>query len=193
MGFQRPSYICSEYYKWCCELGYPELDVLRYEDGSWYLIQYYNAPVVPALTKWQVVLGPMKHIEITKAFIARQAEALDITKKSFWEREEEKTRQVEEEHAYVERHKEDSVARAHQAITRNPALMDRIARNGIHEMDIPSISRHVPVGETFKKAYKGVEYKGESANGEVTSVHSPSESTNAPVHAGVASSTGDGT
>lgn len=147
---ERDSYICSQYHKWFKEMGYPELDILQYEDAEWWIIQYYNRPIIPQITKWQVVLGPMRNMEISYGFIRNQVQQLDITKKAFWDREERKTREVEEEADMVDRHKIDTVNHAHKAITRNPALMERIAENGIKEMDLPSLERHVPKSEIFK-------------------------------------------
>lgn len=186
MAYERDSYIVSEYHRMFCKLGYPELDLRVYPDGETWVIQYYNRPIIPALTKWQTVLGPLRNVLVTESFIREWVEKLDITKKAFWAREEQKTREVEEEWDSVERQKVDRVERAHKAIMRNPNLVERMARNGIHEMDIPSLARHVPTTEVFKKTYKGVEQSKGDSHGPVTTVHSASEPAIKANDAGVA-------
>lgn len=187
MSYQRDSYIVSDYHRIFCRMGYPELDIRVYPDGETWIIQYYNRPIIPALTKWQTVLGPLRNVLVTETWIKDWVEKLDITKKAFWAREEAKSKEVEDEWESVERQKHDRVDRAHKAIMRNPALVERMARNGVHEMDIPSLARHVPLTETFKKTYKGVEQsKGDTANGSVTTVHSAGEPTVKTNDAGVA-------
>jgi hypothetical protein len=163
---ERLSYMVSEFHSWFVEMGYPELDILRYDDGEWHIIQYYNRPVVPALTRWQPVLGPMRNVLITRSFCEKYVKDLDITKKAFWAREEAKTKEVEREHAAEEKRRVEYVDVAHRAITKNPNLMNRIASKGIQEMDIPSIARHVPRSEVVKSTIKG-----ETVNG--TNEHEP--------------------
>jgi len=151
-----PSAAVSPYYCWFQILGYPELDIYEENDGTWFIIQYLNSPLIPSLTKWQMVLGPMKNVEKSFGFCQKYIAKLDITKKAFWAREEAKTKQMLEEHEALDRHKEDVCAIAHNAITHNDELMNRIAKNGISEMDITKLARHVPKTELFKPAYRGV-------------------------------------
>lgn len=140
----------SEYHSWFQLNGFPELDILKYEDGSWYVIQYYNAPLIPSMTRWQTVLGEMRNVEISSAFLLKYLKQLDITKKAFWDREEAKTKETEEEFERVEKHREESAEFATQAIVRNPNLMNRIAKNGLCEMDLGYIANHVPTQEIGK-------------------------------------------
>ncbi len=149
-GYYAHSYISSmvsPYHVWFCHMGYPELDVLGYPDGAWFIIQYYNSPVVPSLTKWQAVLGPLNHVEKTYDFMHKYAHTLDLTKRVFWDREEKKSQMSEDEWERVELHREEMVERASRAFLQNPHVMDRIARNGIAEMDLSRIARHVPMSE----------------------------------------------
>lgn len=138
------SYMQSPYHVWFVTLGYPELDILQYDDGEWHIIQYYNSPVVPSMTQWQSVLGPMRNVEISFGFCAKYIKNLDLSMKAFWDREEGKTKEMLDEHEALENHKMDMVERASQAFLRNPHLMERIARNGIEEMDLRSIEKHLP-------------------------------------------------
>lgn len=149
------SYLQSPWHIWFVELGYPELDILRYEDGEWFIMQYYNAPVVPCLTRWQTVLGGMKNVEIGYGFCEKWAKALDLNRKEYLLKEEAKSKACEDEWEKVEQHAEDSAERAATAIIQNPDLMERIARNGMHEMTLGSIAKHVPRSEKVKKKFKG--------------------------------------
>ena len=149
-GYYLHSYVSSmvsPYYVWFQNLGYPELDVLEYPDGAWFIIQFYNSPVVPSLTRWQAVLGPMHNVPKTYDFMHKYANTLDLTKRVFWDHELKKSQMVEEEWEKVEQHREDMVERASRAFLCNPHVMDRIAKNGLEEMDISRIARHVPKSE----------------------------------------------
>ncbi len=141
------SYMQSPYHVWFIRMGYPELDILEYPDGEKWVFQYYNSPVVPSVTKWQAVLGPLRNIDLTYSMLEKYANMLDITKRAFWDRENSVSKRSEEEFEAVERHREEMVERASQAFLRNPDLMDRIAKNGTYEMELGRIARHVPVHE----------------------------------------------
>lgn len=138
------SAICSKYHPWFVEMGYPMLDVLKYKDGEWAIIQYENAPLIPSTTKWRVILQGLRNIEISRAFCEKYVNQIDTMKKALWDREDEKTRKMEEEKARLQRHKKDMVLRASQAILQNPDLCGRIAKNGIQEMGLMNIFKHIP-------------------------------------------------
>jgi hypothetical protein len=139
-----PSYMCSQWWTWFVDLGYPHLDIARYEDGSWDIIQYLNSPVVPCLTRHQLVLGTMHNVAITPGFVEKYVKKLYTSRREFWDREREKTRQVEDEGRKRELHAEEFATIGAHAITQNPDLMERIGKNGLQEMDIDRIGRHVP-------------------------------------------------
>lgn len=132
-------------------MGYPELDVLKYEDGEWWIIQFYNSPVIPSLTKWQTVLGPMRNVDLSYGFCHRWALALDAHRKEYLAKEFAKSQEADDEWEATERHAEDSAQRAATAIIRNPGLMERISRNGLKEMDLRSIAKYVPKSELKSK------------------------------------------
>lgn len=138
------SYMCSPWHCWLVELGYPELDVLRYDDGEWAIIQYLNQPLIPCQARWQIVLQGMRRVEISAGFIAKYVAECDMHRKAFWEREEAATRAADQRELDMDRHREDVAEKASQAITRNPDLMRRIARNGLQEMSLDKIVRHIP-------------------------------------------------
>lgn len=137
-SFQSPWHI------WFQELGYPQLDVNQFPDGEWSIIEYYNVPLIPSLTRWCTVLGGMRNIEISVGFIEKYVLDLDSTKKAVWDREERKTQAVLKEAEEREQHAERMSEAAKNAIVRNPDLMERISRNGLQEMDLTKIVRHIP-------------------------------------------------
>lgn len=140
------SYFFSEYHPWFVELGYPLLDVIQFSDGhgEWGIIQCQTMPIVPSITKWKVVLSEIKNVEISFSFIEKWTAEIDLQRKAFWDREDAKTKALDVQEDATDRHREDMVRRAHLAITRNPALMERIAKNGIQEMDLDKIRKHIP-------------------------------------------------
>lgn len=182
------SYFQSKYHGWFQDLGYPELDIMTKENGEWWIIQYYNSPVIPCLTKWQTVLGPMRNVEISYGFCHKYTQKLDITKRAFWDAEEAKSREVEEEWEAREKHNEDLVERAHEAFVRNPDFMERFAKNGVKEMDLSSFEKVVPRSEIVKPRVKGVAAHGEPISGETVAseLRNSSEPAQQNVHAGMA-------
>ncbi len=141
------SYICSKYHKWFRELGYPQLDINQYSDGSWDIIEYYNSPVIPCLTKYRTILGNMKNIEISFGFCKKYIEEIDLQKKAIWEREERKTSRMEQEKKSLDDHRQEYADKAFEAVRKNPDLMDRIAKNGLEEMNLGNIAQHIPYSE----------------------------------------------
>lgn len=138
------SYFCSPYHHWFVEMGYPLLDVNEYADGEWEIIQYFRTPVVPALTSWNRVLMKMRHVEKSPWVIQRYTENLDMEKRAFWEGEKRKEAELAAEQERRDRHAEDVAQRQFLAVRQNPALMDRIARNGLKEIGLRQMARHIP-------------------------------------------------
>lgn len=142
--WDAPSSMVSPWWVWFRELGYPQLDIVRAEDGEWWIHEYLNSPIIPSLTKTMVVLRGMRNIEISFGFVEKFVKQIDLQLKAIWDREEAKTAEVEREHAATQRHRNDSVERAARAITRNEGLMNRIAKGGLPEMDLTRIRRNIP-------------------------------------------------
>jgi hypothetical protein len=134
----------SKFYPMFCALGYPQLDIVRYEDGEWSIIEYVNAPLVPSLTKWQHVLKGMRNIEITEGFIKRFVRQIDPRERQFWERENEATDAMEKEKDAQEQHAYELSDRTAAVLLKNEALKERIAKNGVIELDLNRIARHIP-------------------------------------------------
>lgn len=142
-----PSYICSKYYPWFVELGYDRLDIAEYADGSWDIIEYETVPIVPCTTRFKTILGNMKRVEKSFGFVKKYVESIDLQKKAIWDREEKKTQEMLDEKDRVDRAAQDRVDAAFNVMRKNPDLVDRIARNGLQEMNLDKIARHVPKAE----------------------------------------------
>ena len=170
-----PSSVVSKYFCWFVLMGYPECDIYEEDDGTWFIIQFLNAPIIPHLTRWQMVLGPMRNVEKSYAFCEKYLRECDMNKRAFWDREEAKTKAVNDEHEALDRHKEEFVNHAYKAITKNEGLVQRIAKNGISEIDLTTLAKRVPKSETFKPAYRGVK----------VDVHDSSQSVHQAVDEGV--------
>jgi hypothetical protein len=134
----------SKYHPWFVEMGYPQLDINEYPDGEWEIIEYQNAPIIPSLTRYKAILSGLRNIEPTKGFVAKYIAQIDPQRKAFWDRERARTKLAEHEAELKEKHADELSTRATKAIMANPDLMDRIARNGLQEMDLDKIRQHVP-------------------------------------------------
>lgn len=139
-----PSYMVSPWYCWFLDLGYENLDIEKYGDGSWSIIEYYNSPVIPSMTRYNLVLGPMENVDLSKGFIEHWVKKLDLRRKEYWDECERKTKEMEDEKARLDKHAEDTAERAKNAIMSNESLVNRIAKNGMKEIDLPTIRRNIP-------------------------------------------------
>lgn len=138
------SSFCSKYHPWFMEMGYPLLDIIEYEDGEWSIIEMEHMPIIPAETKWKHILTGMRNIEISKAFIRKYIDQIDTCKKAFWDREEMETEKVNMQEEEREKHREEFSDKAFEAIRGNPWLMDRIVKNGLGEINLDRIMKHIP-------------------------------------------------
>jgi len=140
---ENPSYICSPYYRWFCELGYDNCDIEEYADGSWRIVEYLNAPIIPSLTRVAHVLGPIQNLIISRSFIEKYLGMLDIRKKAYHEVLAEKETKLKLDSDYAERSAQDFAKRAAQIVS-GGEVMDRIKKSGVKEMDLESIAKHIP-------------------------------------------------
>ena len=163
-----PSSMVSEYYCWFVELGYENLDILQHRstyevpsgylttfDGTWSIIEYYNSPIIPSLTRWNYVLAGINDQEISASFVEKMVGMLDLRRKQVWDMAEAKTKAMEDEKESLEKHAQDIAERAKNLILSNPNVVERIARNGLSEMNPTSILKHIPRHQ--KNGLKGVE------------------------------------
>ncbi len=134
----------SSHYRLFCELGYPQLDLVVHNDGSWSIIEMHNAPLIAAETKWRYVMKDIRHQEINSTFLKKMIQRIDPRQKLLWELEEAKTNAMELENIRKELHREDIANRAFGVIKKNEGLYDRVARNGMREANLDSIFKHIP-------------------------------------------------
>lgn len=137
----------SEYHKWFVEMGYPELDIVEYDDGSWDIIQFLGSTVIPSEARWQVVLGNIKNRIPTFGFCKHWVDRLDMQKKAFWDLEDLNQKKHLMDQERLDKHVEDLAERMSFIVTHTPTLMERIAKNGIGEMLLHKMARHVPTNE----------------------------------------------
>ena len=146
---------CSPYYRLFCELGYPQLDLrftrvhdektdTGWETGEWNIYEMVHAPLFPSTALWRDVLTGIRHVEINKSNLKRLIDSIDPMKDAIWDRERKKTKAVFDEDERTQRHRDDISTRMTKAITQNPDLVQRIAKNGIEEIDPAKIIRHIP-------------------------------------------------
>jgi hypothetical protein len=137
----------SKWYPMFCDMGYPQLDIVRYEDGEWAIIEYDNAPLLPSLTKFRHVLSKLRNVEITEGFVRNYVKQIDPRHRQFWDRENSATERMESEKLAQENHAHDLAEAAMKGLAKNEALKERIARNGIQEMSLERIARNIPTSQ----------------------------------------------
>jgi hypothetical protein len=134
----------SPWHVWFQQMGYPQLDLTRYEDGEWCVIEYQHTPLIPAECKYKTVLSGLRNIEISYSFLERYLDEMNPMSTRFWENLERHERLQDAEYDTVEKNAEDRAIRASRFVIQNPDLMERIAKNGMKEMDILKIRKHIP-------------------------------------------------
>lgn len=138
------SYFVSPYNAWFKEWGYPLLDINRYEDGEFEIIQFHSVPLIPAEVQWSRVLMGFRNMEINPWMIKKYTENLDLERRHAWDELEKSEERARQQQLADELHVQDSAMRKFEAIRRNPDLMERIARNGIQEIGLRQLARHIP-------------------------------------------------
>lgn len=131
------------YYKICCDLGLPQVDVQKFSDGSWALIEMMNAPVVPSLTKWNYIAKGLKNCEINHSRIKRIIDEIDPRKQWLWDKEKRKSDAIEQQAKDREDFYEERVSEVVKDAARNPDLQERIAKHGIQEILPHNIAKNL--------------------------------------------------
>ncbi len=139
-----PSSMCSPWYCWFVDLGYDRLDIKKWEDGEFALIEYYRTPIIPSLTQWNYVLTGIRNVELTPGFVEKYVRQLDLHRKEVWAQQERDAVAADERHKTMERHAEDTAEAAFQTIRNTPTLVERIAKNGFQEMNLEKIHSNIP-------------------------------------------------
>jgi hypothetical protein len=134
----------SEHYPMFCRLNYPQLDVQFYEDRSWSIIEFENAPLVPSLTQWRVVFSGFENVEFNESFVTRMIAMIDNTRREFWEREEEKQIEQAKREADALAARADAHAQVTKQLVKSDQLMARAAVEGPSAFSLDSILRAMP-------------------------------------------------
>lgn len=149
-----PSTMVSPYYCWFKDLGYDELDVITYADGERAIIQYLRSPIIPSFTKWNFVLTKIRNVDFSHAFVKRQCDDLDLQKRAVWARQEASEKKMLEDTLYEDRRSEDRCEQWFKGIRNNDALMQRVAKNGLRELQPMRILNQIPryrLGKGYKE------------------------------------------
>lgn len=139
-----PSRMVGPWWRVCKSLGYPELDVIKYPDGEFCIIQYMNAPIIPSRTKWMPVLQKIRNVEMTASFLKHHADRLNLQYRHVWDEQAAAERRALEEVATEERRATDFSDRMFKAVRNNPDMMERIAKNGLGELNPLKMLNQIP-------------------------------------------------
>jgi hypothetical protein len=150
------SYFFSPYHRWFEEWGYPQLDIVLQDSGAWGIIQTFNTPVIPSLTKWNWVVLPMKNREINPWIAKKYVENLDLERQYAWDEVERREKEWQTQLFREQLHLDDMRLRMFNAIKGNPDLMNRIAKNGLGEARLSRISRQIPNFRFRKDSKHGI-------------------------------------
>jgi hypothetical protein len=134
----------SPYHVWFESLGFPQLDITKYEDGEWCIIEYQHSPIIPAECHYKVVLAGLRNIEISFSFIERYLDEINPMSARFWANLDKHENLQNAEYETFEKNAEDRAERASRFVLQNPDLMERIAKHGLVEMDIFKIRKNIP-------------------------------------------------
>lgn len=139
-----PSVMCSKWYTWFVDLGYENLDIVEHQDGAWSIIEYYHTPLMPSTARWNHVLMDIRNTLITPGFVTKYVRQLDLRRKEVWAAAEAKTEAMVQEKISLDNHAQDTAEKAKNIIMQTPTLVERIAKNGLQEMNLDKIIKHIP-------------------------------------------------
>lgn len=140
----------SEWYPMFVEMGYPQLDIKRWEDGEWAIRELLRSPVVPSLTPWKYVLTGLKNVEISEGFIRRYLWQIDPRTKAFWEKDENERVTEDKRRAYYENEKAERIMQLGKELSKNEDLMERARRIGPAAFDLENIGRQIHAERPWK-------------------------------------------
>lgn len=134
-GNYTDSAMVSKDYRVFVELGYPQLDRIVYEDNEWAIIEYYNAPLVPSLTKWKHIYKGFRNIEFNESFAKKLIRQIDPQYPEFWANELNKTKRIYQAKDAEETENIEWVQKTLPKLLKNENLMQRVARYGTRELN----------------------------------------------------------
>ena len=122
------------------KLGYPQIDVSFFEDGSWSLLEMHNAPVIPDLTKFNWIAKNLKNVEFNEGNVMYLIRNSDPRNPEFWAKEIAKSMVLEKQHVDKQNKDQEWIEDIVPKLMQNQALMDRVARYGSRELSIDRIA-----------------------------------------------------
>lgn len=149
------SYFFGRYHAWFLDLGYPLLDAVVHDDGEWGILQTFTQPIIPAETRWEWIVRPQRRYQLTFGTCKQMTDQIDLEKRHVWDEMERRAREDAEDFAAEDRHMVDTKTRMEDVLRQNPALMQRLARNGSKEISPLSVLKHVPRHALRKGSARG--------------------------------------
>lgn len=145
-GYDRsmPSTMVSRWHRCFVAMGYPELDLVEYPDGEKAIIQYFNAPIVPSMTKWGFVLTGIRNRNVDYYWLKEQADLLNLHGKKVWSDQDATEKEAIRQQLEEDRRAEDFATRMLDLVNRNDAWKQRIHKNGLKELNPLRLLNHVP-------------------------------------------------
>lgn len=134
----------SEYHPMFIELGYPQLDIIRYWDGEWSIIEMENAPLIPSMTKWRHVFSGFKNIEPTQGFIKKMIDMIDLQKAEAWALHEKATEESLKKSKELDSKRTELASGIATAVSKNENLSERVLQNGLEEINLKNLIKHIP-------------------------------------------------
>lgn len=155
------SAVVSKDYRVFVDLGYPQLDRLKYQDGEWCIIEYQNAPLVPSLTKWKRIYNGFRNMEFTESFAKKLIRQIDPQYPEFWAHELKKTQQMLQAKDAQETENLEWVQKTLPKMLKNENLMQRIARYGTRELNPDRIALAIAKDSPHKARDLGITVENE--------------------------------
>lgn len=135
----KRSYACSDDYHIFVRLGYPQLDRIVYPCGEWAIREFYSDPIIPCMTQWKVVFSGFKNVEFNESFVKRMVDLIDLQKREFWAKEEEKQAAQAKREADALNARADAHGQVAKNLIKSDALMERASRIGPEAFSLDSI------------------------------------------------------
>ncbi len=144
----------SRWHRCFVAMGYPELDLVEYPDGEKAIIQYFNRPIIPSLTRWGYVLTKIRNQDVNYYWLKEKADDLNLEKKRVWHEQEAMEKEALRRQLEEDRRSEDFATRMLDTVNRNDAWKQRIAKKGLSELNPLKILNNIPsyrLGKGFRE------------------------------------------
>lgn len=149
----------SDKYRIFCELGYPQLDVQFFEDGSWAILEMLNAPLIPSMTKFKYILKGIENVEFSRSFVEKFVKQLDPAKGFFWEREDRLARESEEQGIKGDEFIAELAADTMKKLAKCDTLTERLAKNGADELTPERLAFNIYKDSPAKARELGINFE----------------------------------